>query len=255
MMQHPRIIPILLLADSGLVKTTKFQKPVYIGDPINALRVFNDKEVDEIAILDITAWRTRRGPDLDRVAELSSECFMPLGYGGGIQNMDQIRALLRSGVEKVILNTAVHASPMIVTQAADAAGSQSVVVSMDVKRNWLGQYRVHVAGGTVNTGVDPIQWARKAVSLGAGEIVVNSVDRDGTRNGYDLELVRQVSSSVTVPVVALGGAGTLNDISQAIAAGAHAAAAGSMFVFHGKHRAVLITYPTQDQIRRALCPQ
>lgn len=250
-MHSPRIIPVLLLTESGVVKTTRFSGARYVGDPLNALRVFNDKEVDEIIIVDIEAWKHGRGPDFDRVSELAGECFMPLGYGGGITNVDQIRRLLRSGVEKILLNTAIHKNPDIISRAADAAGSQSVVVSLDFKRNWMGKPRVYVAGGTVDTGVDPVEWARIAASKGAGEIVVNSIARDGTRSGYDLEMIQLVTQSLAIPVVALGGADSLDHMAQAVAVGADAAAAGSLFVFHGKHQAVLITYPTPAQIQHA----
>jgi imidazole glycerol-phosphate synthase subunit HisF len=248
-MHPPRIIPVLLLTESGVVKTTRFKEPRYIGDPLNALRVFNDKEVDEITILDIEAWKHDRGPDFQRVAELAGECFMPLGYGGGVTTLDQIRTLFRSGVEKVLLNSALHSHPGLISKAADAAGSQSIVACVDVRRNWLGKPRAFVRGGTVDTGVDPVEWASRAVSKGAGEVIINSIDRDGTQSGYDIELVRAVCRAVPVPVVAMGGAGSLSHMMEAVRSGADAAAAGSLFVFHGKHRAVLITYPSPTQIK------
>lgn len=250
----PRIIPILLLTESGVVKTIRFRDRRYVGDPLNALRVFNEKEVDEIVVLDIEAWKHGGGPDLNRVAELAGECFMPLGYGGGITSLEQVRALLRCGVEKVLLNTALHTHPGLVSQVADAAGSQSVVAMIDVKRNWRGRPRVFVAGGTVDTGSDPVEWARRAANDGAGEIILNSIDRDGTQSGYDIELLRAVAQAVSVPVVAAGGAGGLADMRSAIDAGAAAAGAGSMFVFHGRHRAVLITYPDRALIEEAFFP-
>jgi cyclase len=199
--------------------------------------------------LDIDAWKHGGGPDIERVAELASECFMPLGYGGGLSNLEQVRAIFRCGVEKVLLNTALHTHPGLVSQAADAAGSQSVVAVIDVRRNWRGRPRVFVAGGTVDTGADPVEWARRAANSGAGEIILNSIDRDGTQAGYDLDLLRSVAQAVSVPVVAAGGAGGLADIRLAIDTGAAAAAAGSMFVFHGRHRAVLITYPDRALIQ------
>jgi cyclase len=250
-MQLPRVIPVLLLTDSGAVKTKRFSEPRYVGDPINALRVFNDKEVDEIVIVDIEAWRRRDGPNYERVSELAGECFMPLGYGGGITTLDQVRLLFRCGVEKVLLNTALHSHPDLVKRASDAVGSQSVVACIDVKRDWRGRQRVFVAGGTQDTGVDPVKWAKGAVGKGAGEIVLNSIDRDGTLCGYDLELIAAVCGAVQVPVVALGGAGGLPHMVQAVRAGADAAAAGSVFVFRGKHQAVLISYPKREEIRSA----
>jgi cyclase len=250
-MNLPRIIPVLLLTESGLVKTTRFRNPRYVGDPINALRVFNDKEVDEVVIVDIEAWKHGRGPDFDRVAELAGECFMPLGYGGGVTTIDQIRTLFRNGVEKVLLNTAIHSRPELISRTADIAGSQSVVACIDVKKNWLGRPRVFVAGGTVDTGVDPVEWAKQVEQKGAGEIVLQSIDSDGMQNGYDLEITGRVAAAVSIPVVTLGGAGRLADMVAAVRAGAHAAAAGSLFVLHGKHRAVLITYPKIEEICRA----
>lgn len=249
-MNPPRVIPVLLLTDSGVVKSTRFKDRRYVGDPINALRVFNEKEVDEVVIVDIDAWKHRRGPNFERVAELAGECFMPLGYGGGVTTLDQIRTLFRCGVEKVLLNTALYSHPDLVSQAADIAGSQSIVACIDVKKNWLGRPRVCVSGGTIDTGLDPVEFAQQMASKGAGEIVLQSMDADGTQGGYDLDLIAKVAAAVNVPVVALGGAGNLAHMAAAIRAGAHAAAAGSFFVFHGKHRAVLITYPRIEEIRR-----
>jgi cyclase len=250
-MNTPRVIPVLLLTASGIVKTIRFNDQRYVGDPINALRVFNEKEVDEVVILDIDGWKNRRGPNYDRVAELAGECFMPLGYGGGVTTIEQIRTLFRCGVEKVLLNTALYSNPELISRAADIAGSQSVVASIDVKKNWRGRLRVFVAGGTVDTGVDPVEFAKRMESKGAGEIVLQSIDADGTNAGYNLDLISKVTEAVRVPVVALGGAGSLSHMVAAVHAGAHAAAAGSFFVFHGRHRAVLITYPRPDEIQNA----
>ncbi len=252
-MIRPRIIPALLLQGQGLVKTVKFKDPTYLGDPINIVRIFNDKEVDELVFLDITATNENRPPAFDRLANITSECFMPLGYGGGIRSMDDIKKLLSIGVEKVILNTVAVEDPSLVRSAADHAGSSSVVISMDVKKNLLGKYEVQIRSGKKNTGLDPVRHAVEMERMGAGEIFVNSIDRDGTMKGYDLELIRRVSDAVSVPVIACGGAGKLQDLADAIKiGGASAAAAGSFFVFQGPLRGVLISYPSQNDLRRIL---
>jgi cyclase len=249
-----RIIPVLLLTESGAVKTERFKTRRYVGDPINALRVFNEKEVDEIFILDIEATAAGCGPDFNRARDLASECFMPMGYGGGIRSVADAEKLFAVGVEKVVLGTIAAENPQIVREIASRAGSQSVVVCVDVKRDWLGRLRVCARSGRRNTGLDPVAFAQRMAELGAGEILVQSVDRDGTRQGYDLDLVRSVAANVRVPVVACGGAGSLADFQKAFQTGASAAAAGSQFVFYGRHHAVLITYPTQDELRTLQSP-
>jgi cyclase len=247
-----RVIPCLLLRNGGLVKTVRFGDSTYVGDPINAVRIFNDKEVDELMFLDIGATRAGSGPNLDVLADIASEAFMPFGYGGGVRTIADVRRILATGVEKVVINSAAAGNPELVSAAADLVGSASIVVSIDVKRSWLGGYSVFVNGGTTNTHREPVEYARAVAKLGAGEILLNSIDRDGTMQGYDLELIRRVSSAVSVPVVAVGGAGRLEDFASAVASGASAVAAGSMFVFHGKHRAVLITYPQYSELERLL---
>lgn len=248
-MLQTRVIPTLLLRNGGLVKTTKFKDPRYIGDPINAVRIFNDKEVDELVFLDIGATTTGTGPNFDLLADIASEAFMPFGYGGGITALDQVKRLVALGIEKVVLNTAAAENPRLVEQAVSVAGSSSVVVCMDVRRNFLGRYGTAVRGGQVATGRDPVEYALAMEQLGAGELLLQSIDREGTLTGYDLELIHRVAQAVSVPVVASGGAGSLLHFRQAVQAGASAAAAGSYFVFHGKHRAVLITYPEYQELR------
>lgn len=243
-----RVIPCLLLQGSGLVKTVKFTNPRYVGDPINAVRIFNEKEVDELVFLDITATREGREPNFDLVRVIAGETFMPFGYGGGISNLDHIKRLFSLGVEKVILNSAPAANTDLVTEAAALAGSQSIVVSIDAKQNIWGKYIVYTHGGTVATKQDPVSYARQMERAGAGEILLNAIERDGTMSGYDLDLIRMVSESVGVPVVAVGGAGELHHFREAVDYGASAVAAGSMFVFHGKRRAVLITYPEYQKL-------
>ena len=244
-----RVIPSLLLKDRGLVKTVKFNKPKYIGDPINAIKIFNDKEADELMFLDIQASKLRREPDYDLIAEITGECFMPLSYGGGIRNIEQIRKLLFMGVEKVVLNSYAFENPSFIKQATDVFGSSTIVVSIDVKKDWLGRTYVYSYNGEKKTAYNPVEAALLMEKMGAGEIVVNSIDRDGTMEGYDITLIKSIADAVGVPVIALGGASKISDFSDVIYLGnASAAAAGSMFVFHGNHQAVLITYPTSKEL-------
>jgi cyclase len=247
-MKRIRVIPALLLQDGGLVKSIRFKNHKYIGDPINAVKIFNDKEVDEIVIMDISATKESRGPDLPRIKEIASEAFMPLGYGGGITKLDEIIELITIGVEKVLINTAAFENLGLIEQAAKYIGSQSIVVSIDAKKNILGKYRVYICNGTKNTHQDPVEFARNAERAGAGELLINSIEFDGTFNGYDTKLIQEISSAVSIPLIAVGGAGTINDFVQAVSFGASAVAAGSMFVFQRPHRAVLISYPTQQEL-------
>ena len=251
-MIRPRVIPCLLLKNEGLVKTVKFKDPKYLGDPINIVRIFNDKEVDELIFLDITATLDNRRPNFELLGKITSECFMPLGYGGGIRDMEDVKKLLAIGVEKFVLNTSAVENPSLIRAAADFAGSQAVVISMDVKKTLLGKHEVYIRSGKKSTGLDPVKFAIEMEKQGAGEIFVNSIDRDGTMQGYDLELVRRVAETVTVPVVACGGAGNIQHLAEAIKAGASAAAAGSMFVFQGPLRGVLISYPAQEDLKRVM---
>lgn len=251
-MIRTRVIPCLLLKGQGLVKTVKFKDPTYLGDPINIVKIFNDKEVDELTFLDITATNERRRPPFELIESIASECFMPLGYGGGIHSLEDMKTLVGLGVEKISINSYAVENPMFIHEAADIAGSQSVVVSMDVKKNFWGKYEVFTHSGTKGTGLDPVKWAKDVETHGAGEILLNSIERDGTMKGYDIELVKQVAAAVTIPVVACGGASSIRDLAQAVhEGGASAAAAGSMFVFQGPHRAVLISYPSPQELRIA----
>lgn len=238
-----RVIPVLLLKDNGLVKTTRFRKPVYIGDPINAVKIFNEKEVDELILLDISATNEYREPNYKKIEEIVSEAFMPIGYGGGINKLEQIERLFKLGIEKVILNTAAQLNPGLIRQAAEIFGNQSIVVAIDVKKDIWGRNRIFTHSGTKKQKTDIDSFLKIAEESGAGEIFINSIDRDGTMKGYDIELIKQMSGMVSVPVVASGGAGSIKDFSFAIEAGASAVAAGAMFVFQGVHRAVLINYP------------
>lgn len=248
-MHSARVIPCLLLCGNGLVKTRKFKDAVYVGDPINAVRIFSEKEVDELVVLDIGASRGGREPNYDLIAEIAGECFMPVAYGGGIRSLDQVRRLIRSGVEKVVINSAACESMQVISDAAQVFGSQAVMAAVDVRRGLLGGYRVVAKSATIETKLRLEDHVKALVKAGAGEIFLNSVDRDGTMAGYDLDLIRFVAGKITVPLVACGGAGAIDHLRTAVAdAGASAVAAGSMFVFHGKHRAVLINYPSDLRI-------
>jgi cyclase len=247
-----RVIPTLLLRGAGLVKTTRFGDPKYVGDPVNAIRIFNDKEVDELMLLDINATRENREPPFSIIEEVASECFMPLAYGGGIRTVEHVRRILKLGVEKVVFNSAAWRAPEVVTEASRRFGAQAIVASIDVRRKVFGRYEVFVDNGKTGTGVEPVEYAKRMEAAGAGEILLGSIDRDGLMQGYDVELISRVSRAVGVPVIASGGAGSVADFKAAVAGGADAVAAGAMFVFHGPHRAVLITYPERGQLESVL---
>lgn len=244
-MIRARVIPCLLLRGHGLVKTKKFKDTVYVGDPVNAVRIFSEKEVDELVILDIDASREGREPNYELVAEIAGECFMPVAYGGGIRTLAQARKLIRCGIEKVVINSASVESTGFIREIADVFGSQAVVGSIDARKTLLGGHRVFVKSGTVDTRLKPEDHAASLEEAGAGEIFLNSIDCDGQMQGFDLPLIQKVARRVRVPVIACGGAGNVEHLREAIIeGGASAVAAGSMFVFHGKHRAVLINYPS-----------
>jgi cyclase len=253
---RPRVIPCLLLKDRSLVKTQQFKSPRYIGDPINTVRIFNELETDELILLDITATSSGAPPQYKLIEELASECFMPLCYGGGVRSVDQMATRYKSGGEKVSINNAALERPTLISEAAARFGSQSVVVSIDTVKKRLGRgHEVSAQGGSRRTGRDVVEWARAAAAAGAGELLINSVDRDGTMAGYDLDLLRDITRAVDIPVVACGGAGTLMDVRAAIQdAGAQGAAAGSLFVYQGRNRSVLVNFPTKQE-REAALPQ
>lgn len=248
-MTQARVIPCLLIRGNGLVKTRKFKDPVYIGDPVNAVRLFSDKEADEIVILDIEASKNKLEPNYNLIAEMAGEAFMPLAYGGGVRNLEQIKRLIRAGVEKVVINTQATESMDTILEAVKYFGSQSIVGAVDVCKKIFGGYAVVSTSGTVETNLNLQQHLNNLVQAGVGELFINNIDRDGTMDGYDLTLVKAVSKS-SVPVVVCGGAGKLQDMTEAVfEGGASAVAAGSMFVFHGKHRAVLINYPKAAELK------
>jgi cyclase len=247
-MKRARVIPVLLVQGAGLVKTIRFKDGKYVGDPINAIHIFNEKEVDELVVLDITATEEKRPPRFERVQDWASECFMPLCYGGGITQVKEMERLFLSGIEKVAINTAAADHLELIRDASRLFGSQSIVVSMDVKKSRLGRYQVVVNRASRVVSHNIVEYARKARDLGAGEILLNAVDHDGTMQGFDLRLIQSIIDEIDIPVIALGGGGTNDHLREALGAGASAVAAGSMFVFHGKHRAVLITYPDPSEL-------
>lgn len=248
MLKH-RVIPALLLNQhGGLVKTTKFANPKYIGDPLNAIRIFNTKEVDELMVLDIEASRLNREPNYALIEQFAGECFMPLCYGGGIKTVDQAYKIFKLGVEKICLQSAVLEDLKFVTDLVDRFGSSAIVLSVDVKKDWLQRPKLYRSSVNQNSNKSWLTYIKEAVAAGAGEILLNSVDRDGTLQGPDLALIEQASHEISVPLIAIGGIGSLKDIKDAVDAGASAVAAGAFFVFHGPHRAVLITYPQYKEL-------
>ncbi|MBT1258755.1 AglZ/HisF2 family acetamidino modification protein [Pseudomonas sp. VS40] len=248
-MLRPRIIPCLLIHNKGLVKTVKFKDPKYVGDPLNAVKIFNEKEVDELIVLDIDASVEGREPDYALIQKMAMECRMPFCYGGGISNADQAKKIIGLGVEKIALSTAAVLNPSLVKQIADEIGSQSVVVVLDVKKKLLGgRYEVWINNGRKNTGKCPIELSKVLQDLGVGEIVVNSIDADGAMKGYNLDIAEKIHKNIHVPLTILGGAGSLDDIGALINKfGIVGAAVGSLFVFKGVYKAVLINYPSPTE--------
>jgi cyclase len=248
-MVNVRVIPCLLYDGNGLVKTVRFKDAVYIGDATNAIRIFNEKEVDELIFLDIKASAKKQKPDIELIKKIASECFMPLCYGGGINSLEDIKKVISVGVEKISLNTVAVENPSFVKEAAKTYGSSTVVVTIDYKKNIWGKLIVTGIGGTHKSKYNPVEFAQVMEEMGAGEIIVNSIERDGTMNGYDIETISSIVSKVSIPVIAMGGAGKLEHLSEAIKkAHVSAVAAGSMFVFQGRHKAVLINYPDKHLI-------
>lgn len=249
-MLSTRVIPVLLLSEGGLYKGKKFKNHRYVGDPLNAVKIFNDKEVDELVFLDITATQQGKGPDFELLADIASELFVPFAYGGAITTVAQAERLFKLGVEKIILNSSAIADVNLVSDIASVSGSQSVVVAVDVKKSLFGKPHVYSHGGKNKTDLELTEYLLRLEKAGAGEIILNAIDREGTRTGYDLELIRKASSVLTIPLVAQGGAGSVDDFLPAIQAGASAVAAGTMFVFRGPHEAVLITYPEYTRLKQ-----
>jgi cyclase len=248
-MLRPRIIPCLLVHEGGLVKTVRFKDPKYVGDPINAVKIFNEKEADELMVLDIDATANGSEPNFRLIAQFAAECRMPLCYGGGVKTVEQAKRIIGLGVEKVAISSAAIENPRLITAIADEIGSQSVVVVLDVKKRLLGKDdEVWTHNGKKNTGKSAVQFAIEAQALGAGEIVLNSIDHDGQMKGYDLALASKLRQAIRMPMTVLGGAGSLADIGRLIdTCGVVGASAGSLFVFKGTYRAVLISYPAPAQ--------
>jgi cyclase len=251
-MLKTRVIPVLLLKDRGLYKTVKFSTPKYVGDPINVVKIFNDKEVDELVLLDIAASKEGKGPDFELIEQCASECFMPLCYGGGIRNLDQVKRLFSLGIEKVCLQSAALEDLTIVSEISKCFGNQSVVVSVDIKKNWLGKREIYAAAKGKSIGKAMLPYLKELEAAGAGEIFLTAVDKEGTMKGMDLDLIKEASASVSIPLIASGGIGSFQDMKQAMDAGAHALGIGSFFVFQGPHRAVLISYPSQAELKEIL---
>jgi len=247
----PRVIPVLLYKDKGLVKTRKFGNPKYLGDPINTVKIFNEKETDELIFLDISATVKNQKPNLNVIKNIAEECFMPVCYGGGIRTLEDIHSIIQLGIEKVCINSKFFEEPEFVRKASDAFGSSTIVVSIDVKRNFLKKYEVCSFSGSKSKKIHPADFALMAQDYGAGEIFINSVDRDGMRTGYDIDMLKAISDMVSVPVIACGGASGYDDMEKLFAqTNVAAAAAGSIFVFHGKLDAVLISYPNQEALNK-----
>ncbi|KAB1230547.1 AglZ/HisF2 family acetamidino modification protein [Chryseobacterium viscerum] len=247
-MLRPRIIPSLLIQDNGLVKTVNFKNPKYVGDPINAVRIFNEKEVDELAIFDIDATAKGLEPNYSLIERIANQSRMPLCYGGGVKTVEQAQKIFGLGIEKIALSSAVVQNPSLISQIAERVGAQSVIVVLDVKKKLFGGYEVYTHNGKKSTGINPFKFAEEAQKLGAGEIIINSIDQDGVMKGYDLGLIDKVREKISLPLTVLGGAGSLNDIKQVIDKhGIIGVAAGSLFVFKGVYKAVLINYPSFDE--------
>lgn len=247
-MLRPRIIPSLLLHEKGLVKTVNFKSPKYVGDPINAVRIFNEKEVDELAFFDIDASVLNREPDYILIEKLANQSRMPLCYGGGVKTVEQAQRIFSLGIEKIALSSSIIKNPQLVTQIAERVGSQSVIVVLDVKKKLLGGYEIYTHNGKKATGINPIKFAKDIELLGAGEIIINSIDQDGLMKGYDMNLIDKIAESISIPLTVLGGAGSLSDIEKVIDKhGVIGVAAGSLFVFKGPYKAVLINYPSQTE--------
>jgi cyclase len=252
-MKRIRVIPVLQLKGEGLYKTVKFRSPRYIGDPINAVKIFNEKEVDELAFIDIEATITNKEPNYNKIEEIASECFMPLAYGGGIKNIEQAKKIFSIGIEKIIINTAAYTNTKLIEQIAKIYGNQSVVVAIDVKKDFFGKKRPFIKSASEKIKTEVHKWAKTLENAGSGEIILTSVDHDGTFKGYDIDLIKKVSETVSIPVVANGGASKIEDFKMAIIdGGASAVAAGSLFVYKSQNRGILINYPSQKELKEKI---
>jgi cyclase len=252
-MLKTRVIPILLLRDGALVKTVRFRRFNYIGDPCNTVRIFNELEVEELIFLDILAARDGKAPDFQMLSDIANECFMPLSYGGGIRCIEEIKKILNIGLEKVAINSNAVENRKLISMSAERFGSQCIIGSIDVRENLLGKYEVYIKDGTKRTRLDPVEWAMELADSGAGELLITSIDRDGTWKGYDVKLIRLISSSVNIPVIANGGAGNISHIAEAVnEGGASAVGLGSMVVYQKKDMGVLVNFPDRTELSNAL---
>lgn len=252
-MLKTRVIPCLQLIDQSLVKTIRFKNPAYIGDPINTIRIFNELEVDELCLLDIRATIEKRLPNFNILSEIANECFMPLSYGGGIDHIDTVKKILAIGFEKVVINSNAFLKKQLVVEMSEKFGNQSIIGSIDVKKNIFGKHHVFINCGTKKIDLDPVEWAQELVNLGAGELMVSSMDNDGTWEGYDIDIIKKISTSVSVPVIANGGAGNVQHISNAINLGlADAVALGSMVVYQKKGMGVLVNFPDKSDLTKVI---
>ena len=248
-MRRIRIIPVLLLEKGGLYKTVKFKNPNYVGDPINAVKIFNEKEADELLLLDFRASADKRKIDFNKITEIASEAFMPMAYGGGVTKLDEAKRVFDCGYEKIVLNSVLFENNLLVENIANIYGAQAVVGCMDVKKNFFRKNLVYSHSGKNKTGYTPLEWAAKLEEYGVGEIIINNIDNDGTWEGYNLEIIGEVSAKVKVPMIACGGAGSVDDFRKAVDAGASAVAAGSMFVYQKKGMGVLISFPSSLKLQ------
>lgn len=249
-MLRNRIIPSLLISNKRLIKTKKFKNPIYLGDPINAIKIFNDKQADELVIIDITASKAKQGPNFNLIEEMCTECFMPIAYGGGIHRIEDIQKLIKLGVEKVILGEIAFTNQNLVKEAVAFFGSQSIVAMIDIKTSFFNSKpQVYIKNGKINTGKSPLEFALDMQEIGVGEIILQDIKREGTRAGYPIELVKEITSKLEIPLTVLGGAGSQEDFSKALKAGASGAAAGTLFTLQPPHDAVLIKYLTNEEIK------
>lgn len=251
MLLRPRVIPCLTIEGNNLVKTIQFKKPRYIGDPINAVKIFNGKGVDELCILDISSTKDKREPNYKLLEEIASEAFVPLSYGGGITSVDQAKYIFSIGYEKIIINSSFYLNETLIKDIVKFAGSQSVVISIDVRKTSLGKYKCYYNSGTISSGLYVIEAIEKAFLLGAGEIIITSIDNDGKMQGYDYKLAELISNKINIPIILSGGAGNILDLKKALDLGVHAVSASSMFIYYGPLKAVLITYPSEAELKNA----
>lgn len=252
-MLQKRVIPCLLLHKNGLYKTEKFKKPTYIGDPINAIKIFNEKEVDELIFLDIDASKEKKEPNYKMIEDIAGECFMPLCYGGGVKTIEQMKKIYALGVEKISLSSQAVLNPMFIKEATNIFGTQSVIITLDIKKDFWGKRKIYIYNGTKNTKLDPIEFIKYIELFGVGEIVINSINNDGMMNGYDIEFLKEVKLNTKVPIVALGGAGNFEHIEEVInISNVDAVACGSLFIYQGPLKGVLIHYPSYEKIQEIL---